>query len=162
MIYTPLARSIESSTGSAADEIARRARIVAGRFQAMSLAKDLLPRSPVTAWQVISHKFLRPLVPLLMIGALLANLAAVLRPPMMGEGSLLLLTAPYNWLLLGMQGLFYAIALLPKVGLKPSGTVGKLAYLPSFLLDSNLAALLGLFRFVTRRQTTLWDRVPRA
>jgi cellulose synthase/poly-beta-1,6-N-acetylglucosamine synthase-like glycosyltransferase len=162
LVYTPRARSTERSTGSAADEIARRSRIVAGRFQAISMAGALLPRSAVTAWQVISHKFARPIVPLLMIGALAANIAAVARPAGGEEASLLLLTAPYNWALLLLQGLFYAFALLPKSGLKLSGTAGRLLYLPSFLLDSNMAALLGLFRYMTGRQSTLWHRVPRA
>lgn len=161
LVYTPGARSIERSTGAAADEIARRARIVAGRCQSISMAGALLPKSPVTAWQVISHKFARPLLPFLMIGALLANVGAVLWPPSPG-GSILSLAPPYNLLFFGMQALFYAVALLPRAGLKLSGTFGKLLYLPAFLLDSNVAALMGLFRFMTGRQSALWRRVPRA
>lgn len=162
LVYTPRARSMERSSGSAADEVARRARIVAGRFQSIAMAGALMPRSPVTAWQVLSHKFARPLVPVLMIGALVANVAALWRPSGDTEQSLLHLSAPYNWIILGLQAVFYAVALLPKAGLELSGTLGKILYLPSFLLDSNVAALLGLFRYMTGRQSTLWQRVPRA
>jgi hypothetical protein len=101
-------------------------------------------------------------VPFFMIGALTANVAAVLWPPPVGHGSPLSLAAPYNWVFLALQGAFYVAALLPKAGLRLSGPVGRLLYLPSFLLDSNVAALLGLFRYMTGRQSALWQRVPRA
>ena len=34
-------------------------------------------------------------------------------------------------------------------------------YLPAFLVNSNLAALLGLVRYLSRRQTVVWQKVKR-
>ncbi len=42
-----------------------------------------------------------------------------------------------------------------------SGKLGKLLYLPTYLVNSNLAALLGLGRFLAGKQSTRWQRVPR-
>lgn len=162
LVYVPEARSFEKASLSAQDEIARRVRIVAGRFQSIFMSRELLPKSPLIAWQIISHKFARPFVPLAMCGALLANLVAVLHPVETSERMLLHLAFPYNWVLLGLQVLFYVIALLPRAGVKLRGPAGKLLYLPSFLVDSSVASLLGLFRYATGRQSALWQRVPRA
>ena len=159
IVYAPKARSFERVSPSAQDEVTRRARIVAGRYQAISLAHELLPAHPVVAWQVISHKFMRPLVPLAMIGALLTNLIAVVRPTDKQDQPLRHLAPPLNWLLLLLQVLFYTLASLP---IERKGVLGKLLYLPTFLLNSNKAALMGLYRFITKRQSTLWKRVPRS
>ena len=158
--YAPQARSFERVSPSAQDEVVRRSRMIAGRYQAI-FSPGLLPwRSPLVIWQVVSHKFLRPLVPFAMLGALLGNLGAVLFPAHLAQANLFALTAPFNWLLLGLQMLFYALAW---VGgrLQPGGALGKLLYLPTFLVNSNLAAVSGLYRFLTGRQTALWQRVAR-
>ncbi|MGB0383527.1 MAG: glycosyltransferase family 2 protein [Ardenticatenaceae bacterium] len=160
VVYAPQARSFERVSLTAQDEITRRARIVAGRYQAISMAHKLLPAHPVVAWQIISHKFLRPLVPLAMIGALLSNIIAVIRPAAKGEGALLRLAPPINWLFLALQALFYALAW--RGGrVEGPGMLQKVLYLPSFLVNSNLAALIGLYRFLTGKQTPRWKRVPR-
>jgi hypothetical protein len=39
--------------------------------------------------------------------------------------------------------------------------LGRLLYLPTFLVNSNWTALLGLVRFLTRRQTTQWQQARR-
>lgn len=160
VVYAPQARSFERISPSAENEVTRRARIVAGRYQAISMAHKLLPAQPVVAWQIISHKFLRPLVPLAMIGALLCNIIAVIRPATEHKKSLLRLAPPLNWLFLALQALFYALAWLGG-RIERQGTLGKVLYLPSFLVNSNLAALIGLYRFVRGQQSTLWKRVPR-
>ena len=162
VVYAPRARSFERVSQCAQDEVARRARIVAGRFQALLMAHKLLPARPLVAWQVISHKFSRPLLPLAMICALVTNVIAVSQAPQAEGPAVLSLAAPYGWILLAGQAVFYAAALLPRAGLKLSGTAGRLLYLPSFLVDSNFAALIGLVRFATRRQSTRWRRVRRA
>ncbi|MCK6630566.1 MAG: glycosyltransferase family 2 protein [Anaerolineae bacterium] len=161
VVYTPQARSWERVSLSASDELTRRARIVAGRYQVISLAPRLLPlRRPLLVWQVVSHKFLRPLVPLAMVGALLANLVALFRPPKAGPQTLLRLATPFNWIGLSLQFFFYGLAWLGN-SLKPKGACGKLLYLPSFLVNSNLAALIGLYRSLTKGQTSLWQRARR-
>lgn len=161
VVFEPRARSYERISMSERDEVARRARIIAGRYQAIALAPRLLPlRRPLVVWQVVSHKFLRPLVPFAMLLALLANLGAIARPGHANRGALLRLAPPFGWLMLALQALFYGTAYVGgRVG---RGTrLGKLLYLPTFLVNSNAAAVIGLYRFLTRRQTTNWQRVRR-
>jgi cellulose synthase/poly-beta-1,6-N-acetylglucosamine synthase-like glycosyltransferase len=163
VIYAPKARSVEGVSASAQDEMVRRARIVAGRYQAIALARDLLPwNKPLVVWQVVSHKFLRPLVPLAMLGAWLGNLLALAWPSTAtGVLGALTLAAPFNVWLLGAQALFYALALIgARVGKR--GLLGKVLYLPTFLVNSNWAAVVGLYRFLAKRQTTLWQKARRS
>jgi cellulose synthase/poly-beta-1,6-N-acetylglucosamine synthase-like glycosyltransferase len=150
VVYRPEARSVERVSLSRRDEMKRRANIVAGRFQAMSLSRHLLPfHSPQLIWQVLSHKFMRPLVPLAMIGMLLSNTALALRG---GRSWTRILLAQLAFYLTAMIGDRVA----------PTGMLGHITYLPTFLLNSNAAALMGLYRFVLRRRDMhLWERVQR-
>lgn len=159
VVYQPAARSAERVSASAQDEMIRRSRITAGRYQAIGMATALLPwKQPLVVWQVVSHKFLRPLVPFAMLGALLANLAALIWPPV--SGGLLALAAPWNWVILAAQAAFYGAALLGSLT-GGKGRLGKLLYLATFLVNSNAAALSGLARYLTGRQGAAWKRVNR-
>jgi hypothetical protein len=127
--------------------------------------ETLTLREPLVVWQVVSHKFLRPLVPLFMIAAALANAAAALRRTSgRPRGSRIRgvvgldPTAARAWL--ALQGAFYALALIGR-SWSPGGRLGRVLYLPTFLLDSNLAALAGLIRFLRGRQSTSWVKVRR-
>jgi cellulose synthase/poly-beta-1,6-N-acetylglucosamine synthase-like glycosyltransferase len=159
--YAPEAYSFEPVSRSAEEEVIRRARISAGRFQAILFAHKFLSlRRPVLAWQVISHKFLRPLLPFAMLGAFAANLLVVLFPDSSGRQGVLVLEPPYYWALLSLQLFFYLLALVaPRM--KNMRLVGKILYLPTFFINSNYAALMGLFRFLTGKQSVLWERVSR-
>lgn len=160
MVYVPQAISYERVSASAEDEIERRTRIVAGRYQAITRSLELLPfHRPLVVWQVLSHKFLRPLVPLLMITALLAALAAVVFP---AEASLplLQLAAPYGAMALAAQAAFYLAAWLTSRIEKP-GRLGRLFYVATFLVNSNYAAFVGLIRFISGKQQVQWKRINR-
>lgn len=157
LIYVPDALSSEQPSQSLQVEFQRRARIIAGRYQLMAKACQLIPfHRPFVAWQIISHKFMRPLVPFAMIGALAANLTAVI-VPMDSHNSLLLLSWPYNWIMLTLQFIFYASACLGG-RLKDIPVFGRMFYLPKFLVVSNYSALVGLMRFIQRRQSTQWEK----
>ncbi len=161
VIYAPQARSFERVSATAADEIKRRTRIIAGRYQALAHARRLLPfNRPLLVWQLISHKFLRPLVPFAMIAALSANLYVVLFPDPADRFSLINLGPPFGWILLGLQTLFYGAAWLGSHR-RQDDWLGKILYLPTFLVNSNWAALVGFFRYLSGRQTALWERVQR-
>ncbi|MCP4141131.1 MAG: glycosyltransferase family 2 protein [Chloroflexi bacterium] len=159
VVYTPDAQSWERVSQTATDEIERRARINAGRYQAMVMASKYLPFDrPLVVWQVISHKFSRPLVPFGMILAFITNFLALIFPVQEGSG-FFLLSPPWNKIFFGLQIAFYLLALVGRYINK--GLIGKILYLPTFLVNSNWAALKGFWRFASRRQTTLWERVQR-
>lgn len=160
-VYAPGARSYERVSLTAQDEIKRRTRIIAGRYQAIAMANVLLPfKSPLLVWQIISHKFLRPLVPFFMISAALTNILIVLFPP--NTHNILVLGRPSSYILLGLQTLFY---LLAWVGLRfkfnEGNKLANLLYLPAFLTNSNFAALKGFFRFIRGQQPRRWERLQR-
>jgi poly-beta-1,6-N-acetyl-D-glucosamine synthase len=161
LVYAPKARSFEHSSLTEEDESIRRSRIIAGRYQVMLMSLQLLPwRSPLLVWQLISHKLMRPLVPFAMTMALVANLLAFIAPRVTLDDGILYLGRPYNLILLSLQTLFYMSAWLGN-RLKGRGRIGKILYMPAFLVNSNYSAVRGLISFLTGRQTTLWQRARR-
>ncbi len=159
--YAPKARSYERVSPSAKDEKARRSRIIAGRFQALSRARDVLPvNRPVVLWQVFSHKLLRMFLPFAMIGAFVCN--ALIAGIALGNSSHYELIQLFYISLLILQVLFYLVALVGVLTKNNNNMFGKIFYLPTFVVNSNYAALVGFYRFITGRQTTLWERVRRS
>ncbi|MCZ2121996.1 MAG: glycosyltransferase family 2 protein [Anaerolineaceae bacterium] len=161
LVYVPQAKSIERVSLTAQDEIKRRTRINAGRYQIIANAGKILPlKHPLLVWQIVSHKFLRLLVPFGMICALLTNIVAVI---LSTESHFFLLSAPFNMIILDLQLLFYGLAaigaIFPKLGEKHK--LMRLFYLPAFLTNSNLAALYGFLHHQRRRQSHLWERIQR-
>ena len=162
LVYVPEAKSVERVSPSAQDEITRRTRINAGRFQAIAMARQILPfNHPLLVWQILSHKFLRPIVPFFMIGAALFNLLAVMFPPQVK--GLWILSKPYNIIFLGLQILFYVLAWIgTKAGNRgEQNKLVRLFYIPTFLTNSNLAALMGFFKFLRGGQSHMWERIQR-
>ena len=145
--YTPLARSYERVSLTAKDEMLRRTRMVSGHFQLMSLGWQLLPlRRPLIAWHIVSHKYARPLVPLAMVGALIGNV-----------GLLFINVDLFCVILFAAQVGVYGLAWLGNRG----WINGRLAYLPTFLVNSNRAALHGLCQFLCGQPIHQWQRVGR-
>jgi hypothetical protein len=58
------------------------------------------------------------------------------------------------------QFLFYLSALLGNF-IQMKGLLGKLLYIPTFLVNSNYSAVLGLYRYLNDSQPHLWKRVSR-
>ena len=159
VVYEPNAISVERASTTAVEEMIRRKRIVAGRMRAVLHEAGYLPwRRPVVLWQVVSHKFMRPLVPFGMLAAAIASVLTVILPRSAPGGSVQALTSPYNWIMLAAQVIFYATAWLGN-HVEPGGSLGRLLYLPTFLVNSNLATLGGIWGSLTGSQTTLWERV---
>jgi cellulose synthase/poly-beta-1,6-N-acetylglucosamine synthase-like glycosyltransferase len=164
--YVNDAKSYERISGSAEQEIKRRTRIIAGRYQAMSMAKKILPfNRPTIIWQIVSHKFLRPLVPFFMIGAAITNLIAVLTPPRIAnqKKKICLIGKPYNQVILGLQAFFYLLAWIGRLIKEQdqSNPIKRILYLPTFLVNSNFAALRGFVIYLQGKHSPLWERVPR-
>ena len=161
VLYIPEAKSYEYVSASASDEVLRRTRINAGRYQTISLSLGLLPwRRLDLIWQIVSHKYFRLLLPFGYIGAFIANLFLVLWPDRESTHPLIAVNYPYNWIFLSLQIIFYAVALIGSQ-VKASGLIGKILYVPAYLVNSNLSALRGLWGYATKRQSHVWTRVRR-
>lgn len=157
VVFEPRARAFETSTASAADELARRRRIVAGRWQALdALARLLDPPRPLALWQVLSHKLARALLPFLGLAALIgsAGLARTARPRgALGRLEALVPKVELAVVLLGLARL---------LGARPPGPLGAPAAAAAYLLHAQYGALLGLATRLTGRQSVAWARAARA
>jgi len=158
VVYVPEAKSWERISASAKDEIKRRKRINAGRYQALFHASAWLPwKNVVAIWQILSHKFLRLFVPFLMVSTFVSNAwLAIIEYQKFGFSNLWE-TGFLSFFL--CQLAFYILALLYPLVSEKIGI--KVLYLPAFLVNSNYAALQGFFEFVTNRQGAIWERVNR-
>lgn len=158
VISEPKAVVWERPTQSMGDEVKRRSRLTAGRFQIISMRGAYLPcLPPLLQFQVVSHKFLRLAIPHLMILALLSNLLFVIS----SSPSVLNLALTFS---LFIQLVFYSLAIAGKILLgkisKKSRLI-KLLMLPYYLCATNFAGIAGLVNFVTGKRTVLWHQASR-
>ena len=93
-----------------------------------------------------------------MVGALLANLFVLFVPANTKFPAWIQLSHPYNWVVLYLQLLFYLTSWLG-MRFRFNGLIGKILCIPTFLVNSNFAAIRGLFRFLMDRQPSTWHRV---
>jgi cellulose synthase/poly-beta-1,6-N-acetylglucosamine synthase-like glycosyltransferase len=142
--YAPDAKGWERAAATVRDELKRKIRIIAGGWLALVRMRSLLNplRHPVIALQLMSHKVFRWLVPLCLMGIAGSTLA--------------LLGSPFYRFALGTQALFYALALASF--LVPRLRSLRICYFPYYLCAMNLAALIGLARFLLRSQSALWEK----
>lgn len=152
-VFAPDAISEEGPSAGSGDDLERRARIAAGGWQlTVRFAALLNPlRHGWTAIAFLSHRVLRWIVvpPLLIIAAPLLNAAAV------HQGAHPLLTVLLAGQLIAMlSALFAPLA-------ERLGRVGRILRVPHFLYLSNFAAILGGLRYLSGRQSVLWQRVQR-
>lgn len=142
-VYEPSALCWEREVASMEGEFARRRRIAAGNCQQMVELRNLLhPRHGWVAFCFFSHKVLRTLAPILMVGLF---------------GTTFSLPQPWLGIFLGLQGVFYA-----------SGWIGYycqqhgygLRWLsaPMYFCVGNLAMLGGLLKYCLRRKQLVWER----
>jgi len=148
VVYAPDAVSLERASATIADEATRRSRLVTGRSQALvRLLPRIVRRHPVYAWQVLSHKGLRPLIPWALATAAASNLRLA--------GS-----RPWARWLGGAQLAFYAAAALGRHD-EEQGRRRTLTYLPYYFCRMNVATLNGLWNFASGRHEHVWARVRR-
>ena len=70
VVYVPAALSLETPAESLQADAVRRRRMSAGRWQALAWWRITVPtRRPLVVWQVVSHKYLRLLLPLLLLSS---------------------------------------------------------------------------------------------
>lgn len=161
VVHAPQARSYHPVARSEQEEVERRTRMTAGRYQIIFSAWHMLPlKKPVVLWQIVSHKYLRLLLPVAMLVAVMANALALTNITLINGPDWLVLATPFNWMFLLLQGLFYIAAGLG-LKFKFTGLLGKAMYLPTFLVNSNMAALKGLYRYLTSTQSVVWKKVTR-
>lgn len=146
--YAPKALSLERASATVGDEANRRSRLVAGRYQALGrLLPEMIRRRPLLAWQVISHKGARPLIPWALAAA---------------AGSSLRLAGRKRWArpIVALEAAFYGLATL---GWRDAarGRRRMWTYIPYYFCRMNAASLRGARDFLRGQQSAVWERVQR-
>ncbi len=148
--YEPQAISWERPSASMDDDMARRRRMTAGRFQAFFKPSWWPLNNPIGFFMLVSHKFLRLLLPFFMIGALAGNIGMWLAGDM---------PAFFEFALIA-QLLFYGLAGFGWLGDK-IGRKWKLSGVAYYIVSGNLSSLAGLSRYLSGKQTPLWQKAAR-
>jgi biofilm PGA synthesis N-glycosyltransferase PgaC len=148
VVYAPDAVSLERASATLGDEATRRTRLTTGRWQAL---RELLPalarRDPQLAWQVVSHKGLRPLIPFAMATAAVSNATLVREHPWARP-------------LAAAQLAFYGAALVGRRDAQ-RGRRRRWTYLPYYFCRMQGAALTGFHDFAGGRREHVWAKVSR-
>ncbi len=143
------AEAYDNPAATVTEEWRRKVRTLYGNFQIFFLHPRLLvPGSSPVGWQMISHKLLRVSVPVFLIVALAANV-----PLALGGGLV------YRGLMAGQLAFYGAAAAgaaLPNCA--GGGWLGKVVTIPHMFCVLNAAALAGLWRFLTGRQSSRWKK----
>jgi poly-beta-1,6-N-acetyl-D-glucosamine synthase len=150
--YEPGSFAMEDSSLSMKDEEKRKIRICAGAFQAMVILKGLFNifKYPSLSFQFISHRILRwTLCPLCLVSLLITNIIIVIY-----NGGL-----AYQVFLI-LQALFYSSALLGWFYANRNIRIKSL-YIPYYFFFMNVSVFIGFKRFITKKQTVLWEKAAR-
>ncbi|MBN1587796.1 MAG: glycosyltransferase family 2 protein, partial [Candidatus Omnitrophica bacterium] len=142
-IYEPKAVCREESQTNVEGELRRRVRITAGNYQQIWHLRSLLwPPRGWLGFQFLSHKVLRTLLPLWLLGAFFAS---------WGEPAVFYRTAALG------QTAFYGLGLTAPA-FQRLGLRSKLLTIPFYFLLVNVAGVLGVVELLRPRPSHLWKR----
>jgi biofilm PGA synthesis N-glycosyltransferase PgaC len=145
VLYEPQARSFEHASIRIADDFNVKVRMVSGGFQTLGFYWRFLLRPPrIFTLAFCSHKLLRWLAPELLIA--------------LAASSLLLAQQRFFLVMSLLQALFYALAAGGWV-VRHKARLPLTVYLPFYFSAMNLAAFMGLYRFLSR--STTWKKAQR-
>jgi poly-beta-1,6-N-acetyl-D-glucosamine synthase len=147
VVYEPAAHSVEIVVPDVQAEFRRKIRMIAGGYQTLWRYRHLF--NPLTrlsvAWQLLSHKLLRWLVPVFLLSALAGAFVARQHPAMA--------------LAFGIQIGFYCVALCGWLNLTLRRWMP--VYVPYYFCAVNAAAAIGLWRYLIGGQSVIWQKVKR-
>ncbi|WP_163717060.1 glycosyltransferase family 2 protein [Mangrovibacterium lignilyticum] len=157
LVYEPEAVAWEDGSMNVKEELKRKSRIAAGGLQAMVQLPVLLNpfRMGWLSFQYFSHKILRwTLAPWALVITFFCNIYLAFGT---GNNSLELIYIS----IIAIQTIWYLFAF---VGFMREGVSSgnKLFYIPYYFTAINYAAVKGLFRFVSGRQSVTWEKAQRA
>ncbi|WP_447977163.1 glycosyltransferase family 2 protein [Candidatus Nitrospira bockiana] len=147
VVFEPAARASEIVVPDVRAEFRRKVRMIAGGYQAIRRHRRLLRvfASPVVAFELLSHKVFRWLVPVFLAAAFGAAAAGRSHPA--------LATA------LVVQAAFYGLALAGWASRSLRAWLP--VYVPYYFCAVNMAAVLGLWRYLLGQQSVIWHKAER-
>jgi biofilm PGA synthesis N-glycosyltransferase PgaC len=147
VLFEPDAVAYDTVAPTAQAELTRKVRTIAGNFQLFWREGWLLnPRANRLWFQTLSHKFCRLLGPLCLAAIFVSNL--------------FLLESPVYRVLLFLQLLFYAAALIGHLRRNAAERSALMNIAYAFCL-LNWATVLGFYRFILGRQQVTWQKAQR-
>lgn len=145
-VYEPEALSFENGADTFDQEFRRKVRIVARAWRGLLRVSPVLNpfRYGFFTLQVLSHKLLRWLIPVFMLGAITANVFLLHEPFYLFTGC--------------VQALFYVLA---GIGLLQSSRkeIARVFYVPYYFCLVNYASLLGIVSYYRGQSFTTWQTV---
>jgi biofilm PGA synthesis N-glycosyltransferase PgaC len=154
VLYEPGARAVEGVVPDVAAEFRRKVRMVAGGYQALWRFRHLLlsaqvSRHPTFALQLVSHKLLRWMAPFMLVMVFCGSAVAAAST-----------SSPLWTGFTGVQALFYLLSVAGWLSARMRRW--PFCYIPYYFCAVNLAATLGVWRFLRGRQAITWQKVSRA
>ena len=144
-IYEPAAVSVEEAAGSFEKEFRRKVRIVNRAWRAMMSMKRLLNpfRYGLFAWELMSHKVLRWLVPPILVAIFTINIVLIGQRPI------------YLIAFIG-QLLFYGAA-IAGARIHDRRELPAFIYIPFYFCLVNVAAIRGIIEAYSGKTYTTWS-----
>jgi cellulose synthase/poly-beta-1,6-N-acetylglucosamine synthase-like glycosyltransferase len=146
-VMEPEAICVERVSGGSHEEFRMRSRVIARAMVGLMYMKAVLNpvRFPLYSFQIISHKVLRWLAPVWLIG-------------MVSSNSFLLSTWLYQCTFAFQLG-FYGCAVMGYISEKLRFQKARWLYIPYYFCVSNLAALVAVGKFVVGKTDGVWTPV---
>jgi biofilm PGA synthesis N-glycosyltransferase PgaC len=152
IIYEPEAYAIETASANVSEELKRKIRIAAGGIQSILRLKSLFNpfKNPLLSFQYISHRVLRwTVTPFMLILVFILNAALAWQPD-----------AAFYQIVFAGQVLFYTLAILGLIMEKRQLRI-KILFIPYYFCVMNYAVLMGIIRYFTKKQSSIWEKAQR-
>ncbi|MBT0892929.1 glycosyltransferase family 2 protein [Geobacter hydrogenophilus] len=146
VVFEQEAVAYEETTEKSHEEFRMRIRVITRAMRGILYARGLLNpfRFPFVAFQLLSHKVLRWLIPFFLIGLLVANA--------------FLLDKQFYVMTFALQAAFYLLALIG-FGADRVGKKFKPAAVPLYFCIVNTASLIAFFKTLAGQKMVTWETV---
>lgn len=150
VIFEPSAKAFDMVSKTSKIEFSRKVRTLVGNFEIFKIFTEALnPFRSSIAFQLISHKFLRLVVPYLLILLVISNIFLFIK------GGIYFLAG-------FLQLSFYAVAYLgfisERSGARTRGA-SRLFFVPFEFCMFNVAAIAALMTYLSGRKTVRWEKM---
>ncbi len=150
--YTSKAYAMEFGSASMHEESKRKRRIAAGGLQSVWWLRDMMNpfRSPIVAFQFVSHRVLRwSITPFALLALIPLNIILVVQ------------NAGWIYTLIGILQIIFYVAALSGYVLELTGRKNKLLYIPYYFMFMNLNVFQGMSYFRTHKSSGTWEKARR-
>ncbi len=145
VVFEEKACAYDRVAGTAKQELTRKIRTLCGNYQMMFRMPQLSnPFRNRVFFQTVSHKFFRLFVPFALIFLLISNI--------------FLIQYTFYRVMLILQVIMYLSAIIGHFLTKKPSFISRLFGIPYTFVVLNYAALAGLYRFITQKQSAAWEK----